>query len=213
MDSQMIRSYLWADIIRLGFCPVNQRERKKWLHHLFGSLRDFWEISEYQEGPSCKEENLFGRVDNSQLNLWLEFELRVNDWLHVAFNHLDGNIFYHHSDPDYFTFPLEMILDSNQRSIAHARFDNTDIQAVLDSCFFHPREHLHIKSPIDLHAIRIGGGLPNSFLYLFHLRYQLCPIIKKREAEKRRLLNLFADAIRSNAPISVNKLMEQPENS
>jgi hypothetical protein len=117
----------------------------------------------------------------------------------------------HEVDGTFFTFPVEEILDlHNQRNPVLSKFSSEDIEVVLDGLIFHPAAHQHIKSPIDEHAIRIGGGIGNAFLFLFHLRYQLCPNKDKRKEEKKRLIGLFADAVRKNSKLEINQLMAQP---
>jgi len=210
VDKDLIRSFLWEDVMNLGFYPGDLKSKKKWLRALLSSLREFWDISEHQEGPCGKEGTITGRIDNSHFNIWLKFELRENGYLHVELGHIDGRVLFYHSDPDYFVPQLSKILDNKQRNIAIGESETTDIELVLASCMFHPREHLHIVAPDFDHQARIGGGISNPFLYLFHLRYQLCPIPQKREAEKGRLLELFRNAIYSNSRINAEDLMAQP---
>lgn len=210
MDKDVIRSYLWEDVFRLGFSVDDGKNRKVWIKSFLGSLREFWGISEHQEGPSEKDGKIIGRIDNSHFNLWLSFELSDNGHLHIEFGHIDGRVLFHHSDPIYFTPPLNKVLDMTQRNVAVGESESADIIAVLNSCIFHPREHLHIAAPEFDHQVRIGGGIINPFLYLFHLRYQLCPISQIREAEKGRLLELFNGAITTNSSISAKDLMAQP---
>ena len=56
----------------------------------------------------------------------------------------------------------------------------------------------------------MGGGITNPFLYLFHLRIQLCPISDRRKAEKARLIDLFEVAIKNNAIVTAFDLMKVP---
>lgn len=211
MDKDVIRSYLWEDVFRLGFSIDDAKSRKRWLKSFLGSLREFCGFSEHQEGPSVKDGKIIGRIDNSHYNLWVYFELSDNGHLHIEFGHIDGRVLFHHSDPIYFSPPLNKILDKALRNVAVGKSDRKDIAEVLDGCIFHPREHLHIAAPEFDHQVRIGGGITNPFLYLFHLRYQLCPISQRREAEKKRLLELFSGAIKTNSSISANDMMAQPK--
>ena len=57
------------------------------------------------------------------------------------------------------------------------------------------------------HDIRIGGGITNPFLYLFHLRIQLCPIPDTRSKERQRLFDLFENAIKKNTNLQIAELM------
>jgi hypothetical protein len=119
-------------------------------------------------------------------------------WLHDA----DTN--------KYFAVRREVNTKSVSRGRILKKFTEADLRAVIDGLLLHPAVHQHIESPIDEHEIRIGGGIDNPFLFLFHLRYQLCPIETKRERERDRLVNLFSQAVRNNAPITANTLMKQP---
>ena len=121
----------------------------------------------------------------------------------------------HHVDHSYFSFPEQSFVQRYpkrgevKREIKNMKKCHIEhhIETVLNGLIFHPRAHQHIESPINNHEIRVGGGIDNAFLYLFHLRYQLCPIQEIRDAERRRIVDLFEDAIRENRIISANELM------
>jgi hypothetical protein len=82
---------------------------------------------------------------------------------------------------------------------------------VIDGLILHPCAHQHIAHPVDNHEIRFGGGITNPYLYLFHLRYQLCPLEDRRNRERVRLTDLFFNAINENRlAISANELMTIP---
>jgi hypothetical protein len=211
MDKDVIRLYLWDDVFRLGFQLDDVKNQKKWLRSFLGSLREFWELGDDLKGPSVKDGKIVGQIDNSHFNLWVKFVFSADGHLHVEFGHLDGRVLYYHSDPNYFAPVVLKLLESTQRNVAIGESDLKDLVDVLDACMFHPREHLHIAYPEFDHQVRIGGGISNPFLYLFHLRYQFCPpALQKREAERRRLLELFEAAIKTNSSISANDLMAQP---
>jgi hypothetical protein len=114
----------------------------------------------------------------------------------------------HDVDDKYFIFPNQLFLtECNKEKIALKTFEAKDIESVIDGLLCHPVVHQHIESPINQHEIRIGGGIDNAFLFLFQLRYQLCPFQNKRKAEKDRLINLFQDTIREKKTIAINELM------
>lgn len=220
MDKKMIRAYLWQDIIRLGFCPDGSRDQERWLHVLGGSLKDFWEIDQYPAKCSIREGKIEGVIDCHRLDLWLEYFIDSMAKFNVHFLYIPPSttkelMWVHDVDGNYFTLPAQVLLDNhNQRSIAVREFTNDDIEAIVDGLLLHPAAHQHIKSPIDDHEIRIGGGIDNPFQYLFQLRYQLCPFEAKRDAERNRLIPLFAEAIRAysktRAKIPASQLMAQP---
>jgi len=202
--NQRIRAYLWQDVIRLGFCPPNLHA---WIHLFFHSLTTFWEIDRYPDGPKGSDP-ICCSIDLPNLEIYLKIELNNKGYLHVSYDHFNGFSWIHHSDPQFFTFPFDKCLDYRARSSVIANFENKAISDVLSALIFHPREHQHILiSPIKNHKIRIGGGLNNPLLYLFHLRYQLCPIEEKKEAERDRLIKLFSNTIRNDTHLAIKDLM------
>ena len=82
----------------------------------------------------------------------------------------------------------------------------SDVESVLDGMIFHPRNHTHIDEYglphtgpplLAPHEIRIGGGIENAFVFLFHLRYQFCLVSEAtRNSERNRLVKLFTTAIK-----------------
>lgn len=217
MDKDLIRAYLWEEIIRLGFSPASTKEQLSWLHQYGGSLKEFWE-SEYPKHPNREDGKIKASIDSIQsVNLSLEYCVTTSCKFAVRFlyNPPQNNkelMWIHDVDCKYFAFPSQHFLSLyNRRPEAIRSYDETDLKVVLDSLLYHPVAHQHIESPIDNHEIRLGGGTANAFHYLFHLRYQLCPIPEKRMAEELRLLALFDHAIKNNMSISANDLMAQPE--
>jgi hypothetical protein len=87
-----------------------------------------------------------------------------------------------------------------------------DVEAVLNGMLFHPRCHAHLEDlggwhvqldqnsgGLSSHEVRIGGGIENSYVFLFHLRYQFCLVSDQaRNDEKTRLIGLFENAIKNN---------------
>jgi hypothetical protein len=211
MDKKIIRAYLWEEVIRLGFRPSGSKEQKEWRIKYLQSLKDFLEIDSYPDiGTGYFSLEL-------PFNLYIEFFIEQINKFMVNFFYLppsNNNEFLwdHDVDGKFFTFPeQEFLTHHNQRSTVIKKFSNEDIKVVLDGLIFHPAAHQHIKSPIDKHEIRIGGGIGNAFLYLFHLRYQFCPDERKRKAEEKRLVELFANALRENSGLEINQLMAQPD--
>ena len=222
MDKKMIRAYLWQDVIRLGFCPDGIRNQKRWLLEYGRSLRDFWEIDLCPNAPRKNNGRIMARIDCFRIDLCLDYTIDSSNtnfnvnFLYISPSTTKELMWVHDVDGDYFTFPAQVLLNShNKRNIAVREFANDDIEAVVDGLLLHPAAHQHIKSPIDDHEIRIGGGIDNPFQYLFQLRYQLCPFEAKRRAEKNRLVLLFTEAIRNysrtTSKISASQLMAQPD--
>jgi hypothetical protein len=113
-----------------------------------------------------------------------------------------------HIDPEYLS-KGSLYSDSGRyprQQIAQLR---RDVEAVLDGMIFHPRCHTHLedlgirhvqldqeKGGVELHEVRIGGGIENPYVFLFHLRYQFCLVhTDVRRNERRRLIDLFAGSI------------------
>jgi len=219
MDKDIIRAYLWQEIIRLGFCPSSTKEQKIWINLYARSLKDFWEVETYPSIPKQNKDNLSILIDNLLVpNGCFECTIESQKKFSVRYVYADNRtgsyscMLLHDMDGQYFVFPRQTFLTCcGKAKAATKQFFDDDIEAVVDGLLLHPAVHMHIESsPIDYHSIRIGSGIDNPFQYLFHLRYQLCLFDEKREAEKARLIALFSDAIRNKSRIAANLLMEQP---
>jgi len=170
-------------------------------------------MADYPKHPTVENGNFKGSLDAaSNLNLMLEYSISKSSKFSVQFLYnLNGKfelMWVHDVDDQYFNFPNSLfIMEHNKRNIALREFKPNDIESVIDGLLCHPVVHQHIESPIDKHEIRIGSGIENAFLFLFQLRYQLCPFPDKRTAERDRLINFFQDAIRKKETITINELM------
>lgn len=188
MDKKIIFAYLWREILRLGFHPSGDKEQKSWLVQYGKSLKDFWEV-DHQDFPSLEKGAFKGNLSCSPgLNMFLTYSISGPSKFVVAFEYktIHGMelMWIHDVDEAYFRFPVQTFLTlHNQRNPALRDIRDSDIKVVINGLLCHPRAHQHIESPINKHEIRVGGGIDNAFLFLFHLRYQLCPIPGKREAE------------------------------
>lgn len=215
MDKSIVRAYLWQEVVRLAFHPTGKRDIAAWIHLYQKSLRDFWQMSHYPELPKVTpQQEIKGAFDYEQLGCCADYTVVSRDKFSASILHsasAQGLLWSHHVDPGYFYFPIQDFLTAyGGLAKAISAFGDDDLAAVLNGLLFHPAAHQHIVSPIDKHHIRIGGGISNAFAYLFHLRYQLCPIENLRKAEQSRLLHLFKPAIQSNMTISAQDLMKVP---
>jgi len=231
MDSEIIQAYLWQEIIKIGFSPSSDKDKKSWLIQYGKSLEDFWKITDYPKFPTVRNKIFKGSLHcASNLNMMLEYSISGLSKFAVRFlynlNGTLGTIWIHDVDDNdkYFNFPHQFFLTTyKQRNIALREFKVKDIESVIDGLLCHPVVHQHIDGLLSYpaepderdkdknHKIRIGGGIDNAFLFLFQLRYQLCPFADKRKAERDRLINLFQDAIlQKNKKIAINQLMAQP---
>ena len=216
-DRDMIRAYLWQDIIRLGFSPSGTKEQKKWLFQYGRSLRSFWEVENYPGNPSQAGKYISATIDSSRaIGLTYEYAIENAEKFTVRMMYAPPVenrelMWMHDMDGKFFSFPAQRLLnDLKKRQFAVRAMDENDLGSVIDSLIIHPTPHQHVESPLDNHDIRVGGGLENLFLYLFHLRVQLCPDKDRRAAERHRLISLFASAIGGNSVIATGDLMKIP---
>ncbi len=217
MDEDIARAYLWQEVINLGFSPSGDTEKYRWIHQYMQSLKAFWEIDAYPNPPKDKSSKISGKVDTAN-NLAFDFQVSARDKVSVQFllTPIQGNglLWSHDVDGQYFSFPIQSLLtEHDKRKIALKSCDlqESDIEMIVDGLFCHTRAHQHIELPPIDHGIRIGGGIDNAFLFLFHLRYQLCPIPEKQKMEKRRLVQLFFYAIKNKEEkVQAKTLMAQP---
>lgn len=216
MNNEIIQAYLWQEVIRLGFSPSSDKDRIGWLSQYERSLKDFWEIGDYP----IKVESGVTTITHSGLNFEYKYQ-RIADIskFTISFCYLSNTMdlmWTHDVDNNYFLFPKQSILSKYQKlkqvkkefkQFAPSVRKNI-MRRISDGLLFHPAVHQHIDSPIDEHEMRIGGGIYNPFVFLFHLRYQLCPDEDKRKNEKERLAQLFEKAIISNAYLNANDLLK-----
>ena len=205
------KAYLWRDVVRLGFCPSKDIERKKWILCYCKNLKKFLGLEECPLNPTGLNP-ISGNVTIQDLDLCFDYSIFDKSKFNISFLHYpnqrSGFLWKHDVDDQYFSFPEQDFLTKvNQRNAAVKVVQNNNMEAVIDGLICHPRVHQHIRSPIDEHYIRIGGGIDNPYLFLFHLRYQLCPSLEKRQEERQRLVNLFIRAIKENSRVSAADLM------
>jgi len=207
MDDKIIQAYLWQEVTRLGFSPISDKDKMRWLSQYGKSLRDFWEIEEY---PTKYDDNEL-KVFHSALMIeyLIKKPIDVNKYA-ISLYYLSNTwelMWTHDVDLQYFSFPENsLLIKYGKIKKARRNVSSSHIENVLNGLLFHPAIHQHIQSPIDNHEIRIGGGIYNPFVFLFHLRYQLCPIEDKRNTEKTRVINLFVDAIRNGKQVPAGNL-------
>lgn len=217
MDRDTIRAYLWQDIIRLGFSPKGTKDQKVWLVQYARSLSAFWEVDYTPLKLRQERTGIKGSIDTSiTLGLIYDYTFKAFDKFDVTFMYSppieDREFMWQHDmDSAFFYFPNITFSDQRkQRKIALREMEPSDIEAVIDALIVHPMPHQHIESPLNKHEIRIGGGIGNFFLYLFHLRVQLCPDKTRRKAEKDRLLSLFDPAVKADRSVPPGELMRIP---
>ena len=210
MDNDIIQAYLWQEVIRLGFSPSGSKDIKKWLKMYGESLFKFWEIDAYPPHPKSNGKITANLSCAASLNMVLNYSFTNINKFAVTFSPFFDriNILWVH-DVDggsYFVFPERSLLSKYRKGKeAIKKVSAKHVEEVLNGLIFHPGAHQHINT--DFHKIRIGGGIYNPFLYLFHLRYQLCPDKTKRNEEKKRLITLFESAVKNDTPVTANALL------
>lgn len=213
MNQDIIKAYLWRDIIRLGFSPQDDKNKQTWVYLYNRSLKNFWELNEFHGIPSNVNRK-FSCTINCQPSLDITFEyiIEESNKFTVRIMSTSFNLMWtHHYDNSFFTLPQnDLLIQANKRKEAIKHFSLPALQSVIESIMIHPTPHQHIESPLDNHNIRIGGGIINPYLYLFHLRFQFCPDQVKRTAELSRLISLFEHAILTDELITANDLMSVP---
>lgn len=212
MDNDIIQAYLWHDVIRLGFSPKGNKDIKKWFKMYGESLFKFLEIDDCPPHPKSNGKITANLSCVASLNMVLNYSFTNINKFAVTFSPFSDRInkpWVHDVDGgSYFIFPERSLLSKYKKAKeATKKISTRHIEKVLDGLIFHPVVHQHINT--DFHEIRIGGGIYNPFLYLFHLRYQLCPDETRRKEERGRLLNLFESAIKNKKKIiTANELLD-----
>lgn len=212
MDSDIIQAYLWQDVIRLGFSPSGHKDQKNWLRMYGQSLKKFWEIDEYPSLPQSNGAIIAELTSSITINMLIDYSITNYSNFAVRFLHISNTrelMWTHDVDSRYFSFPEQTFLTNyNNRTLAIEKMASEHIAGVIDALLLHPKAHQHIESPINNHKIRIGGGIHNPFVFLFHLRYQLCPDETRRNEERERLVNMFESAIKSKKEfVTANELL------
>lgn len=213
------RAYIWDRIIQLGFTPRAPKDQCSWILLFRQNLPSFWGI-ENQPVHGVKHSATEIRITYPGIthNDDLEFECRISNGSQFSVEIVLGETLWwvHDYDSRYYSpssdlfSPFILRQTRGTPSIANT-FKRIDIDAVIDGLILHPCAHQHIRHPVNEHLIRFGGGITNPYVYLFHLRYQLCPDQDLRDRERLRLTELFFNAINDNQPtISANELMAIP---
>jgi hypothetical protein len=205
-EKEIKLAYLWKRITDLAFHPSSSIEINDWLSIYCKSVVDFWEVADY---PKLNRFTI--EVANNDIPIDFKFVYTDTNKFSVSFYYLgeDNNDFawMHDVDKNFFT-PEQYILSyDNHMPKNLKKISEDDVNIVLEGLLFHPTAHQHISED-DRHEIRIGGGFQNPFQFLFHLRFQLCLIDRKRELERNRLTSLFYNAVQKKCTgISPSQLL------
>ncbi|MCL6271916.1 hypothetical protein M3P05_18515 [Sansalvadorimonas sp. 2012CJ34-2] len=213
MDVKKRRAYLCQKVIELLFSPSTEKEQNQWVFGLVGSLAGFWRVP---QNPFTRKHGKY-EITADELCITCLCDIRDDGYYAIDFTHYTDDFpepfrWSQHVDPvRYYRIPLGAFLGGQnaEKSKALATITKEDVSAVLDTLIFHPCEHMHMESCIP-HTIRLGGGISNPFQYLFHLRFQFCPILTVQNNEKMRLVELVYQAVKAKQSIDIKTLMEIP---
>ena len=204
MNDNKRRAIVWDTIERIAFRP---NPPARWLGVYAKSLHDLWGM-----------DRRFARFDLNDeftvsfLNLRCKHKIESETKYEFSFVH-DSSDCLHlkiHVDPEFDSKASLYRSVDNYPSQQIDKLLRNDICAVLKGMIFHPRCHVHLedlgvgyeqldpeKGGLELHEIRIGGGIENPYVFLFHIRYQFCLVhTDVRQDERLRLIDLFENAIR-----------------
>ncbi len=213
MNDNKRRAIVWDEIERLAFRPDSPENwlgvYAKMLHMLWGEEATW---------------NRFGPNDEfivTFLNLKCCHSIKTVSKYEISFVHNSSGCTHWkiHVDPKFLSkaslqTPVENYPRQQMNELHH------DVEAVLNGMIFHPRCHTHLedlgirhvqldqgKGGLKSHEIRIGGGIENPYVFLFHLRYQFCLVHKNvRRDERLRLIDLFERSIKNKKKVSTKDI-------
>ena len=225
MDDEKIAIFLCQQIMIRGF-KVAQNAQLRWISNCLNTFKDFWQTSNIPIKYTATQDKINIEINADELDLiaYMTIDKQKDDDFSAVYQNLTNEnknefILRHESHSHHQpSLNLNYPFDQNEILTARHRFTDEQLDKAISYLILHPFTHIHIKmndSPNN--HIRLSGGLSNAFLYLFHLRYQLCPIeIREpkhgplKNPERTRLITLFGNAIRQNRPIENQELFEVP---
>jgi hypothetical protein len=215
MNDNKRRAIVWDTIERIAFRP---NPPASWLGVYARTLHKLWgKPAIYNRfGPDAEFIVTF-------LNLKCRHSIETVSKYEISFVHnFSGCTHWKtHLDPEFHSkASLQTPVDSYPRQQMDEL--HRDVDAVLKGMIFHPRCHTHLedlgirhvqldqgKGGLKSHEIRIGGGIENPYVFLFHLRYQFCLVHKDvRRDERQRLIDLFERSIRNNQNVNARLLFD-----
>ncbi len=215
MNETKRRAIVWDTIERVAFRP-NRPDR--WLGVYARTLYKLWEIEPARTrfGPDDEIRVTF-------LNLKCSHFIESVSRYSISFVHDSSDCMHwqNHVDPEFYS---KASLQTSVGNYPSQQMDQLrrDVDAVLDGMLFHPRCHAHLedlgvrhvqldqdRGGLSSHEVRIGGGIENSYVFLFHLRYQFCLVSTQvRQIERQRLIDLFERSIRNNRNVNARDLFD-----
>lgn len=203
MNERQRRAIAWDTIERMAFQPAPNKS-EDWLEKYGRSLAQFWQAQHTDVNYSANG------FEAWFLNIACEYEVVARDQYSVRIINAESDrrlSWSLHVGPGYCS-KASLVGAQDDYPIQHVANDlRGDVTAVLDGMLIHPRNHCHgedmeltmnlVATALPTHEVRLGGGIENAFVFLTHLRYQLCLLNGAlRDAERDRLIDLFTTAIR-----------------
>lgn len=206
MNDNKRRAIVWNTIELIAFRPSSDNDRGAWLGVYAKTLHTLWGME-----PMW---NCFAQDDEfivPFLNLKCSHFIENMSKYSISFVHDSSDCMHWqtHVDPG---FHSKASLQTSVGNYPRQQMDELyrDVDAVLNGMLFHPRCHAHLEDlggrhvqldqdsgGLSSHEVRIGGGIENPYVFLFHLRYQFCLVSDQvRQTERQRLIGLFERSIR-----------------
>jgi hypothetical protein len=216
MNDKQRRAIVWDTIERLAFRP---NPPSSWLGVYAKTLHGLWGVE-----PMWDRFSLNDHIDIPFLMLKCDYLIESIAKYSVSLipeSSTNRCCWKNHIDPKY--------LSKGSLYSARGRYPHQqraqlqrDIEAVLDGMIFHSRCHTHLEDlgirhvqldrdsgGLSSHEVRVGGGIENPYIFLFHLRYQFCLVSSQaRQSERQRLIDLFEVSIRDNQNVNARDLFD-----
>ena len=216
MNDNKRRAIVWDMIERLAFRP---NPPASWLGVYAKTLHRFW-----GEQPMRDHFALDDNFSVTFLNLKCSHFIESVAKYSVSLIQDSSTVrcyWQNHIDPEYLSKGSLYSASGRYPRQQRAQLQR-DIEAVLYGMIFHPRCHAHLedlgvrhvqldhdRGGLSSHEVRIGGGIENPYVFLFHLRYQFCLVSNQvRQSERQRLIDLFERSIRGNQNVNARDLFD-----
>lgn len=195
------QAIVWDAIERMAFKP---RDLTGWLSIFDKSLHRIWQVQPTDVGTRRLE-----GFDVTFLHLVCDYSVGGIEKYDATIRNVFPTVAVSwcvHVDPTYLSKSALHQMPDKYAAQDIKRHLQSDIERVLNGMLFHPRNHVHgedlsiqpevVPEALPMHEIRIGNGIENALVFLTHLRWQFCILsAAAREAERLRLITLFASAI------------------
>lgn len=210
------RAIVWDTIERIAFQPRSDNDRDRWLGVFARTLHALWGMDQMWIHLAQDDEFLV-----YFLNLKCDYYIESLTKYSTSLADIDSGscAWGIQVEPNYLS---KASLHSAPGRYPHQERAHLqrDIEAVLDGMLFHPRCHAHLedlgiqyveldqnRAGLSSHEVRVGGGIENPYVFLFHLRYQFCLVADEvRRYERARLVDLFKRSIRNNQYVPARDL-------